>query len=67
MPKNMDWITIIVTLKGIEKIKTKKQKQNSLKNISFTNALRKLLLNFDMLLTSYDYLIFTFHWFISGE
>lgn len=67
MPKNMDWITIIVTLKGIEKIKTKKLKQNSQKNISFTNALRKLLLNFDMQLTSYDYLIFTFHWFISGD
>ena len=66
MPKNMDWITIIVTLKGIEKVKTKKQKQNSRKNISFTNALKNLLLNFDVLLTSYDYLILTFHWFISG-
>ena len=65
-------ITIIITLKGIEKIKTQKKKwqQNRLENISFTNAVRKYqqilrwLLDFDCLLTSYNYVILAFHWFI---
>ena len=66
----MNCFTIIITLEGIEKIKTQKNKrqQNSVKNISFTNAVRKrqqTLLDFDWLLTSDDYLILTFHWFIS--
>ena len=40
MLKSINSITIIVTLEGTEKIKTEKQR-NSLKNISFTNAVRK--------------------------
>ena len=48
----------------------KKWQQNSLRNISFANAvtkrLKKTLLDFNWLLTSYDYLILTFHWFISA-
>jgi len=43
MPKNINCIAIIITLEGIEKIKTEKKKreENSLKNISFTNSVRK--------------------------
>ena len=39
----MNCITIIITLEGIEISKTQKKKrqQNSLKNVSFTNAVRK--------------------------
>ena len=48
------------------------KKWNSLKNISLTNAVRKWqqtlwwLLDFDCLLTLYDYFILIFHWFISA-
>ena len=39
MPKN---ITVITSLEGIEKITTsKKRQQNSLENMSFTNAVGK--------------------------
>ena len=44
MLKNINCITIVITLEGIEKIKTekkKKMKQISVKNISFTRAVRK--------------------------
>ena len=39
----VDCITIIITLEGTDEMKTEKKKwqQNSLKNISWTNALRK--------------------------
>ena len=42
----MNCITVITTVEGIEKTKTEKknkikQQQNSLKNISFTNVVRK--------------------------
>ena len=73
MPKNINSITINITLEGTEKIKTKKKwQQNSLKNIFFTSAVRKRqqtlkwLLDFDWLLRSYDYLILIFYWFISA-
>ena len=63
MPKNINSITINITLEGIEKIKTEKKKwqQNTLKNIFFTSVVRKRqqtlkwLLDFDWLLRSYDY------------
>ena len=67
MPKNINSITINLTLEGIEKIKTeKKMTTNTLKNIFFTSAVRKRqqtlkwLLDFDWLLRSYDYLILIF-------
>ena len=38
----MNCTTIIITLEGTEKIKTEKnEEQNSLKNISLTNPVRK--------------------------
>ena len=74
MPKNINCVTIIITLEGIGKdIKQKKCQQNSLKNISFTNAVGKCqqtmlwFLDFEWLLTLYNYLILTFHWFISAS
>ena len=46
MPKNINFITIVITLEGTEKIKLKKiGKQNNLENISFTNAVRKRATN----------------------
>ena len=73
MPKNINSITINITLEGIEKIKTeKKRQQNTLQNIFFTSAVRKgqqtlkWLLDFDWLLRSYDYLILILFWFISA-
>ena len=66
MPKNINYITNNITLEGIEKIKTEKNDNKTLKNIFFTNAVRKrqqtlkCLLDFDWLLRSYDYLILTF-------
>ena len=33
MPENINCITIVITLEGIEKIKTEKWQQDSLKNI----------------------------------
>ena len=42
MPKDIHCVTIIITLEGSEKIKNwKKWRQNSLKDISCTNAVRK--------------------------
>ena len=42
IPKNVNCITVSITLEGIEKIKTeKKLQQHSQKDISFTNAVRK--------------------------
>ena len=72
-PKNINSITINITLEGTEKIKTEKKKwqQNTLNNIFFTSAVRKhqetlkWLLDFDWLLRSNDYLILIFYWFIS--
>ena len=61
-----------LTLEGIEKIKTEKNDNKTLKNIFFTSAVRKRqqtlkwLLDFDWLLRSYDYLILIFYWFISA-
>ena len=65
MPKNINSITINITLEGTEEIKTPK-------NIFFTDAVTKRqqtlkwLLDFDWLLRSYDYLILIFYWFISA-
>ena len=72
MPKNINSITINITLEGIEKIKTEKNNNKTLKNIFFISAVRKRqqtlkwLLDFDWLLRSYDYLILIFYWFISA-
>ena len=69
MPKNINSITINITLEGIEKIKTEKNDNN----IFFTSAVRKRQqtlkwpLDFDWLLRSYDYLILIFYWFISAS
>ena len=43
MPKSINSITIVITLEGIEKIKTEKKKmtEKQSKNISFTNSVRK--------------------------
>ena len=46
MPKSINsinfmFITINITLEGIEKIKTEKNDNNTLKNIFFTSAVRK--------------------------
>ena len=64
--------TIDITLEGIEKIKTEKNDNKTLKNIIFTSAVRKRqetlkwLLNFDWLLRSYDHLILISNGFISA-
>ena len=58
MPKNINSITINITLEGIEKIKTKKNDNKTLRRLSifFTRAVRirqqtlKWLLDFDWLL-----------------
>ena len=49
MPMNINCITIIITLEGIEKTKTEKTRQQSgLRNICFTNTVRlKYLPDFD--------------------
>ena len=74
MPKNINSITINITLEGIKKIKTEKMTtKHTLKNIFFTSAVRKRqqtlkwLLDFDWLLRSYDYLILIFYWFVSAS
>jgi len=63
-------ITVIITLEGTEKIKTEKNDNKTLLRIFFLLSKRqqtlKLLLEFDWLLRSYDYLILTFYWFISA-
>ena len=71
MPKNINSITIIITLEGIERINTEKMTtKRSKEYFFFTSDARKCqqtlkwLLDFDWLLTSYDDLILTFHWFI---
>jgi len=70
MPKNINSITINITLEGTEKIKTEKNDNKTLLRIFFLLSKRqqtlKLLLEFDWLLRSYDYLILTFYWFISA-
>ena len=56
-----------------ENKKLKKRQQNSMKNISFTDAVRKWqqmllwLLDFNWMLTSFYYLIVTFQRFISAS
>ena len=56
-----------------ENKKLKKRQQNSMKNISFTDAVRKWpqmllwLLDFDWMLTLYYYLIVSFQGFISAS
>ena len=41
--KNINCLTVVITLEGIEKIKPEKKRQeNSLKNISFTNTVKKM-------------------------
>ena len=43
--KNIDCVTIVITLEGIQKLQTekknKKRQQSSLRNISLKNAVRK--------------------------
>ena len=72
MPKNINPITIIITLEGIEEINTEEMKTKHSEEYLFTSAVRKRqqtlkwLLDFDWLLRSHDYLILTFYWFISA-
>ena len=40
MPKNINCITIIITLEGIERKSLKEWQRNGLKNISLTNVVR---------------------------
>ena len=73
MPKNINCITIIIILKGTEKIKTRKMTTKQPEEYFFhkhmhckktaTNIV--MLLDFDCLITSNDHLILAFHWFIS--
>ena len=70
MTKNINSITIIITLEGIERINTEKMTTKRSEEYFFASDARKRqqtlkwLLDFDRLLTSYDYLILTFHLFI---
>ena len=72
MPKYINSSTIIITLEGIERINTEKMATKRSEEYFFTSDVRKRqqalkwLLDFDWLLTSYYYLILTFHWFISA-
>ena len=76
MPKNINCINVIITLDGTEKIKTERKKEKRTRRQSeeyfFLQSCKKTLkilqwlLDFDWLLTSCDYLILTFHWFISA-
>ena len=69
MPKNINSITIIITLEGTEKINTEKMtikhSEEYFFAVSKCQQTLKSLLEFDWLLRSYDYLILTFYWFIS--
>ena len=72
MPKYINSSTIIITLEGIERINTEKMATKRSEEYFFTSDVRKRqqalkwLLDFDWLLTSCNYLILTFHWFISA-
>ena len=71
MPKNINSITIIITLEDIEKINTEKMTTKHSEECFFFAVSKrqqtlKWLLEFDWLLRSYDYLILTFYWFISA-
>ena len=74
MPKNINSITIIITLEGIEKIDTEKMTTKQSEEYFFHQRYEKTSTNavmasrFYWLLTSYeyDYLILSFHWFISA-
>ena len=72
MPKYINSSTIIITLEGIERINTEKMATKRSEEYFFTSDVRKRqqtlkwLLDIDWLLRSYDYLILTFHWFISA-
>ena len=64
MPKNINSITIIITLEGIEETSTEKMTtKHSEEYLFFTSSVRKhqqtlkWLLDFDWLLRSYDYFI----------
>ena len=72
MPRNINFINIVITLEDIEKIKLKKRMTTKRsEEYFFPEGLRKRQQTlkwfpyFDWLLTSYDCLILTFHWFIS--
>ena len=69
MPKNINCITTIITLEGIEEIITEKMTTKHSEEYFFHQCCEKTLkwlLDFDWLLRSYDYLILTFYWFISA-
>ena len=72
MPKNINSITIIITLEGIEEINTEKMTIKHSEEYFFHQRCEKSqqtlrwLLDFDWLLRSYDYWILTFYWFISA-
>ena len=62
----------MITLKGIEEIKTEKKATKQSEEYFFHQRCKKQqqtlnwLLDFDWLFTLYGYLILTFHWFISA-
>ena len=75
MAKKINCSITVIILEGIEKIKTAKKKKNNNKvvwGIILSPTLYELqktlrwLPRFDWQLTSYNYLILTFHWFISA-
>ena len=72
MPKDINPITIIITLEGIQEINTEEMTTKHSEEDFFhqrrekTSQTLKWLLDFDWLLRSHDYLILTFYWFISA-
>ena len=70
MPKNINSITIVITLEGIEKVNAEKMTTKHSEEYFFAVSKRqqtlKWLFEFDWLLRSYDYMILTFYWFISA-
>ena len=68
MPKNINSITIIITLEGIEEIKTEKNDNKTLRRILFSPALwenvSKLWNGFSILIGCLDRTIIWFSFFI---
>jgi len=71
--KNINCVTIIITLEGIEKIKPEKKMTAKVSEEHFfhqhckkTATNTEWHVDFDWLFTSHGYLILTFYWFISA-
>ena len=63
MPLGVNTIIIIITLEDIEEINTEKMTTKQYEEYFFHQPCEKTSTNFEM---AYDYLIFTFYWFISA-